>query len=142
MDAVERNRQNLREPSIGVALRRPRVVTDADLASAFGHAGIDVVATTRLILWIEQVAHEALGPFFGPGEGSVGSAVDVEHLAPAVPGMEVEIAVRVSAVDGHRVTFAVVATSGDEVLMRGTHRRGVVDLGRFRTDSVGPAVSR
>lgn len=89
------------------------------------------MATTRLILWIEQVAHEALGPFLGPGEGSVGAAVDVEHLAPAAPGMEVEIVVRVTEVDGRRVTFAVLAMSGDDVLMRGTHGRGVVQLGRF-----------
>ena len=55
-------------------------------ASAVGNAGIDVVATTALILFLEEVSHGAIAHGLEPGEATVGVRVEVDHLAPARVG--------------------------------------------------------
>lgn len=67
-----------------------RVVPAAeDTAAAIGNAGVRVVSTPALVGWLEQASHLAIESAFQPGEVSLGTVVDVEHLAPALPGREV-----------------------------------------------------
>ena len=59
-----------------------------------------------------------------------GIEVLVKHLAATLPGMTVEIAVRVTAVEGRKVTFEVSAKDELEAISSGTHARLVVDTAR------------
>ncbi len=108
-----------------------RVVAADDTAAAFGHAGVDVVATTRVILWIEQVAHAALLPYLDDAEVTVGAHVDVRHLLPTRIGETVEVEVVVTEVTARKVVFDAVASSSAGVVMRGVHARGVVQRSAF-----------
>ncbi len=103
----------------------------AHSAAAVGNAGVAVVATPALILYLEQASAQALAAFLEPGEASVGVVVDVEHLAAAVPGRPIEAQARVTGVDGRRVAFAVEARQGDKLVMRGRHERKAILLDRF-----------
>lgn len=105
--------------------------TDRDSAEAFGNPGVRVVGTPALIGFLETAAHRCLENAYEPGEGSVGTHVDVRHLAAAPAGVAIEAAAEVTAVEGRRVRFAVAARWGDTLLMQGTHERTVVDLARF-----------
>lgn len=105
--------------------------TDHDSAEAFGNPGVRVVGTPALIGFLETAAHRCLENAYEPGEGSVGTHVDVRHLAAAPAGVAIEAAAEVTAVEGRRVRFAVAARWGDTLLMQGTHERTVVDLARF-----------
>ncbi len=100
-------------------------------AEAFGNAGVPVVGTPALIGFLETAADRCLKPFYEGKEGSVGTLVEVAHLAPAAENATIEARAEVIAVDGRRVRFAVAAFNGETPLMKGTHERVVVDLGRF-----------
>jgi predicted thioesterase len=64
------------------------------------------------------------------GEDSVGIEVSVKHLAATLTGMTVEIAVRVAAVEGRKVTFEVSARDQLDAICAGTHARFVVDTAK------------
>jgi 2-hydroxychromene-2-carboxylate isomerase len=103
----------------------------AHSAAAAGNAGVAVVATSALILYLEQAGAQGLAPFLEPGEASVGVVVDVEHLAAAVPGRPILAEARVTGVDGRLVAFAVEARQGEKLVIRGRHERRAVLLDRF-----------
>jgi fluoroacetyl-CoA thioesterase len=106
--------------------------TQADhTAAAVGNEGVAVVATTTLILFIEEAAARAIAGHLDQGEASVGTRVEVDHLAAIGPGTEVTTRVEVIAVDGRIVTFAAEVKATGKLLMRGRHARAVVDLQRF-----------
>jgi predicted thioesterase len=100
-------------------------------AAAVGNEGVAVVATTTLILFIEETAARAIAEYLEPGEASVGTRVEVDHLAAIAPGAEVTTRAEIIAVDGCILTFAAEVKSGGKLLMRGRHGRAVVDLQRF-----------
>ena len=106
-------------------------ITHAHTADAYGNKGVRVVATPVLIGFLETAAHECIKPFYEEGEGSVGTLVNVRHLAAAPEGARVEATATVTAVKGKQIEFAVVVKWSDTVLMEGTHGRAIVHLARF-----------
>jgi predicted thioesterase len=100
-------------------------------AAALGNKGVAVVATTTLILFIEETCGDALEPYLERGEASVGTRVEVEHLAAIAPGQAIAVRAEAVAIDGIQVTFGVEVKGGGKLLMRGRHTRAVVDLARF-----------
>jgi predicted thioesterase len=121
----------MRHPRIGKQLSVTIEATEDDTAAALGNADVDVVATTALILFIEAAASELIEDCCETGEISVGSAVNVRHLAAAPAGARVKATAKVTAVRGRRIDFAVEAHHGRKTLMIGTHQRVVVNLERF-----------
>lgn len=116
---------------IGDTLSTSTVTQARHSAVFYGNEGVDVVATPALVGLLEVACHRYLVERTAPGEGSVGTKVDVEHLAAAPTGAEVVACARVAAIEGRRVTFDVEARWGGAVLMRGRHQRAVVDLETF-----------
>jgi fluoroacetyl-CoA thioesterase len=121
----------MRHPRIGKQLSLTVEATEEDTAAAVGNADVDVVATTSLILFIEAAASELIEDCCEAGEISVGSAVNVRHLAAAPVGARIKVTAKVTAVQGRRIDFAVEAHHGRRTLMIGTHQRVVVNLERF-----------
>lgn len=114
------------------ATARFEIVTDSShTAAAVGNAGVEVVSTTSLILFLEDASHRAIAASYEKGEASVGTVVNVRHVGGALAGASVTASARVSAVDGRRVTFVVEARQGNKLLMEGIHERFVVHLDRF-----------
>jgi predicted thioesterase len=91
-----------------------------------------VLATPWLIAYLEYAARDAIAPCLEPHERSVGTFVEVEHLAPTPEGFTVTCRSRVIRVDGTIVTFQVDAHDGQETVARGIHRRRIIDTDRFR----------
>ena len=111
-----------------------RATVDAQrLASAFGSGSWqgDVYATPAMIGLMEQAAVNAVDHLLPPGHSSVGTRVDVQHLAATPPGLEVRAHAELTAVDGRRLTFHVEAFDAVEKIGSGTHERMVVDLQRL-----------
>jgi fluoroacetyl-CoA thioesterase len=90
-----------------------------------------VLATPWLIAHLEYAARDAIAACLEDGERSVGTFVEVEHLAPCPEGFRVACRARVIHTDGPVVTFQVEAHDGVELIARGIHRRRVVDVDRF-----------
>ncbi|MCY4608871.1 MAG: DsbA family protein [bacterium] len=108
-----------------------------DTAAAVGNAGVDVVATVTLILWVEEVCGDLLRPALEDGEASVGARVAVDHTGPAREARPVSVEARITAVDGRRITFAVAASQDGQEVMKGEHHRVVVPLAQFLEGSGG-----
>ena len=91
-----------------------------------------VLATPWLIFQLEFTARDLLAnTCLESHERSVGTYVEVEHLAPAPVGSQVVCQARVIHVAGDVITFQVEARDQVEVLSRGIHRRRVIDVDRF-----------
>lgn len=121
----------MRHPRIGKQASVTVEATEEDSAAAVGNSGVEVVATTALILFIEEAASRAITECVEKGEVSVGSAVNVQHLAAAPVGARIKVTAKVTAVQGRRIDFAVEAHHERKRLMVGTHQRVVVNLDRF-----------
>ena len=100
-------------------------------AHALGNAGVHVVSTPHLIGFLEMACHYNILPLLAPGEATVGTRVEVEHLGAALPGHALECASRLEGLEGRKLLFSVRATQGGREIMRGRHERMVVTLERF-----------
>jgi predicted thioesterase len=100
-------------------------------AEKAGNKGVDVLSTPMLLQLIEEAAVQCLAPTMTPLEVSLGSYIDLTHLAPTPVGFIVRTEVEVIGVDGRRVNFAVAAFDEREKIAEGTHERYVIDKARF-----------
>src|SRR5881227_577826 len=87
-----------------------------------------VLSTPWLIAHLEYAARNAIAPCLSEDERSVGTFLEVEHLAPVPEGLTVICRARVITTDGPVVTFQVDARDGHELVARGLHRRRVIDV--------------
>src|SRR4051794_39878760 len=108
-------------------------VTHADTAPALGSGSLPVLATPRLLAWCEAATCAEVEPSLGAGETSVGTRVELEHLAASPVGAEVEVSATAAYVDGrlHRFTVAARHTSDGKVVASGEVTRVAVDAERF-----------
>jgi predicted thioesterase len=90
-----------------------------------------VLATPWLVGYLESTARDAIAACLDVNERSVGTFIELEHLAPAPEGFAITCRARVIHVDGSIVTFQVEAHDGVEPIARGIHRRAVIDVERF-----------
>jgi fluoroacetyl-CoA thioesterase len=90
-----------------------------------------VYGTPMMIMAMELASGEAVRAHLPPGWATVGSEVNVRHLAPTPMGRTVVATARVIEVSGRSLLFAVLAHDGERVIGDGTHRRGVVNLQSF-----------
>lgn len=105
-------------------------VTDHDTASALGSGDLEVLATPRVLAWCEAATCAALD--LSPAQTSVGTRVDLEHLAASPIGAVVTATATVVHEDGRLFRFQVVAQDADGTLLAtGEVRRVVVDRERF-----------
>jgi len=113
-------------------------VTPADTAPAFHSGDVAVLATPRLLALCEEATVMAVAPLLAEDETTVGSRVELEHLAPSAPGDLVEATAVLEEIEGRRLTLAVVARHEETIVGRGTICRVVVDRRRFPAASTGP----
>lgn len=92
----------------------------------------EVFATGFLVGLLEWACIRAINPHLDwPREQTVGVHIDVSHEAATPPGLEVTVTVRLTAVNGKKLSFEVEAHDGVDVISRGTHERFVVDKEKF-----------
>ena len=109
------------------------VVTDDDTAAALGSGSLPVLGTPRLLAWLEAATCAGIAPVLAEGSTSVGTRVQVEHLAATPVGAEVEVSASSAYQDGrlHRFTVSARDTRTGKVLAAGEITRVVVDAERF-----------
>jgi len=91
-----------------------------------------VFATGFMVGFLEWACIKAVKPHLDwPEEQTVGTHVNVSHLAATPPGLEVTATVKLTQVDGRRLVFEVEANDGVDVISKGTHERFVINRARF-----------
>ena len=91
----------------------------------------EVFATGFLVGLMEWTCIQLIAPHLDAGEGSLGTRIDVGHVAATPPGLTVTVDAECTAVDGRRITFAVRAHDGVDLIGEGSHQRVVVTWDRF-----------
>ena len=115
----------------GLATTRKVRVDETRVISFMGD-DCRVYATPRIIGDVEYTCRDFLFQHLDPGEDSVGTRVNWEHVGPALLGAEVTISAKLVTVDGRRVTFEAKVDDGADAVARGTHERFVVDVQKVR----------
>lgn len=107
------------------------VVQPPDTADAMGNKGVHVLATPRLVALLEDAAIAAVQAHLPPGAGTVGTRLDVKHLAATPVGMRVRARAVLREVDGRRFVYDVEAHDDLEKVAEGTHERFQINQARF-----------
>jgi predicted thioesterase len=102
------------------------VVGIEDTAIALGSGDVEVLATPRVVAMVEAAAIAALGDRLAMASTSVGTHIELRHLAPSPIGAVVTARAEITAVERRTITFAVEARDGDTLIADGTHTRVVV----------------
>ena len=105
----------------GQAATVERVVTRELTADVLGNPGVTVFATPFVINLLEHAAHAVMVPHLAPGAATVGTGVDVRHLAATPPGMRVRAKAVLRETDGRRFLFEVEAWDEVEKIAEGRH---------------------
>lgn len=118
-------------PRIG-AMGELRFTVERQHAIDFSAEGMPPVLSTPWLIWfLEHAAREVLLPLQEPGESSVGTEIELQHLSPTPLGQTVRCVARVAIVDGSKVAFHLEAHDEHELIAKGFHRRIVVRAERF-----------
>jgi predicted thioesterase len=100
-------------------------------ARHLGSGAIEIFATPEMVRLMERAAVNALKPYLTTGQQSVGTMVNVRHLAATPLGATVTARAELVAVDGRRLLFKVTAHDGTDTIGDGSHERALIDLARF-----------
>jgi fluoroacetyl-CoA thioesterase len=109
------------EPRPGLVGEIDTIVDRTQLASVLGSGSVDVFATPAMIALMEAAARACVDHLLAPGSVSVGTRIDVRHLAATPPGVRVRARAELLEVDGRRLVFHVTAADAAEVIGEGTH---------------------
>jgi len=123
---------------IGLSARVTLTVTEADTAQGLGSGDVPVLGTPRLLALAEAATVRATARHLPAGGTTVGTRVELAHLAATPIGGVVMVEARLSTVDGSRLGFDISAHEGGTVIARGTVERVLVNRERF----VAKATSR
>lgn len=102
-------------------------IDDSRTISFMGDDG-RVYATPELVRDIENTCRNLLLECIDDGQDSVGTQVDISHIAATPIGMWADITATVSSVDGRAVRFDISAKDPVEQICRGSHSRFIVDI--------------
>ena len=115
----------------GLAGRVKLTVGDADTAQALGSGDVPVLATPRVVALVEAAAVAATAAQLELGSTTVGTRIELDHLAATPVGRQVTGEAEVTKVDGRQIEFTVRATEGGKAIGAGSHSRVVIDVAKF-----------
>ena len=116
---------------IGLKGLAETLVTEENTAAAMGSGLLPVFATPAMLALMEQAAASSVQPFLPEGQGTVGTRLEVSHLAATPIGLTIRAESELIAMDRRKLRFAVRAWAGDELIGEGEHERFVIDNARF-----------
>jgi len=108
-----------------------RTITEADTAMALGSGDVHVLGTPAVVALCELAAVHTVSGLLGPNQTTVGVHIDIEHLAPTMPGQHVTAHALLDGIDGRKLHFTLDAVDHAGPIARGTHTRVIVDRDRF-----------
>ena len=118
---------------VGLTKEIELTVTEDMSAASMGSGTLNVYATPSMIALMENAACSCAAEYVGDGNGSVGTALNIQHIAPTPIGMKVRAIATVTAVEGRKISFTVEAYDEKEKIGFGTHERFIIDNARFQS---------
>ena len=115
----------------GITGKQTIMVTEDKTAAVMGSGELAVFATPAMIALMENTASKSVATALEEGQGTVGTLIDVKHVAATPVGMEVTCETKLIQVDRKRLVFEVKAYDAAGVIGEGTHERFVIDNEKF-----------
>ena len=119
--------------SAGMTGTAELIVGEEHTAPSIGSGRVHVLATPVMINLIEEAALAAIEDQLPEGTQSLGTHLNVRHIAATPVGMKVRALAEVVAVDGRTVRFAVTVKDEMDLIGDGTHERVIITLDKFDT---------
>lgn len=119
------------EISIGMKGKVSSLVEREDTALEVGSGSLLVYATPCMVALMEGAACEAIAAALPESKTSVGTALNISHLAATPVGLEVYAEAEVTEIDGNTITFALTAYDETGKIGEGTHKRAIITTQRF-----------
>ena len=109
------------------------MVTNENTAHALCSGALEVFATPAMIALMEECCFKMVQPELEEGMGTVGTGLNIEHLAPTPVGMKVKCQGRLTAVEGRKLVFEVeVSDETGTVIGKGSHQRFIINSEKFQ----------
>jgi len=118
---------------IGTKGEQKLLVTSENAINFLGMEGARVLSTPHMIGYMERTCRDTVLPLLDSGYDTVGTHVNVFHLAAAPIGMTVTFSCEVTGVVERRVQFRVEAWDEKEKIGEGTHERAIINIAKFAT---------
>ena len=106
-------------------------VQDKMTAASMKSGNLDVLATPYMIALMEQASAELCQKFLPEGISTVGTMVNIQHLAATSLGAPVRVVATLNDFDGRKATFDVVAFDNAGIIGKGTHERFTIKIDSF-----------
>ena len=116
---------------VGLTLEQTQIVTEQLTAANLGSGALPVYGTPYMIAFMEATSRKCVQPHLDEGCGTVGTMVNVKHLAASPVGMTITCRATLIEVDRRRLMFKVEAYDNDGLIGEGTHERFVINNDKF-----------
>lgn len=116
---------------VGATAQLNLTVTPADTALTLGSGDVPVLGTPRVVALAEAATVAATASHLPAGTTTVGTRVELDHLAPTPLGRTVTAAAELTEESGRRLRFAVTVREGEKTIATGVVERVIVDRERF-----------
>ena len=121
----------------GIKGTKEITVTNELTAKTFKSGTLDVYATPAMIALMEDVAFESIASELEEGCGTVGTLIDVKHVAATPVGMKVTCETELTKIDGRALTFSVKAFDECGLIGEGVHERFIINDEKFQAKANG-----
>jgi len=118
---------------VGTKGEHKLLVTSEVAINFLGLDGARVLSTPHMIGFMERTCRDTVLPLLDPGYDTVGTHVNVAHLAAAPMGMSVTFQAEVTGMSDRRIQFRVEAWDEKEKIGEGTHERAIINVAKFAT---------
>ena len=115
----------------GITGRAETVVDHSNTAKFLGSGELEVFATPSMIALMEQTCQKSVADALEPGQGTVGTHLDISHDAATPLGMKVTVDSELVEVDGRKLVFAVKAYDECGLIGQGKHERFIINNEKF-----------
>ena len=116
----------------GLLGKQEIVVTEQQTAKVYGSGSLRVFGTPAMIARMENTALKSVAQFIGEGNGTVGTHLDVKHVAATPVGMKVTCETKLVEVEGRRLVFEVKAFDECGLIGEGTNERFIIAEEKFQ----------
>ncbi len=117
--------------NIGLTYTSTTTVNQNNTANALGSGDMDVFATPAMVALMENAAMNAVAPHLEAGQTTVGTEISTSHIKASALGATITATAVLTAVEGRKLTFEVIAHEGENIIGKGSHTRFIVDRERF-----------
>jgi len=115
----------------GITAERNDIVSVKNTAAALGSGGLEVYSTPAMIALIEGTCLSSVDPLLPPGWSTVGTELNIKHLAATPLGMKVRAKTELIGIEGRALQFRVEAFDEAGKIAEGTHSRFIVESAKF-----------